>query len=159
MTYAVLRVRSPRDKQRKAEDTLKMLRLERVNHCTIIPDDKEHKGMLNRVKDIVTWGEVDKDTLVKLLTHRSTLDGGLNDDIVSENTDYDSIEEFAEAYLNGKVDLDDIEGLKNLFRMHPPKGGYKSVKKPFNTGGSLGYRGENINDLLQRMLGPKNNDN
>lgn len=37
-------------------------------------------------------------------------------------------------------------------RLHPPRKGLKSIKRPFNAGGDLGNRGEDINNLLERML-------
>ncbi|HNR25150.1 MAG TPA: 50S ribosomal protein L30, partial [Methanobacteriaceae archaeon] len=43
-------------------------------------------------------------------------------------------------------------GLKPVFRLHPPRKGYKDIKKAFNEGGTLGYRGEDINHLLKRMV-------
>ena len=152
--YAVLRIRSPRSKSVKMEDTLEKLRLNKVNHCTVVPEDAPHKGMLNRIKDIITWGEIDEETLSKLIEYRSTLDGDV-EETIKDQTSYDDIEEFTNALLSGDVDFDEIEGLKNLFRLHPPRGGYKSVKKPYKTGGSLGYRSQDINALLQRMLGPE----
>ncbi len=41
-----------------------------------------------------------------------------------------------------------------VFYLHPPRKGFgrKGIKKGFVTGGALGDRGENINDLLQRMV-------
>lgn len=154
MTYAVLRIRSPRRKSKKKEKTLRSLRLTRVNHCTVIPEDEIHEGMLKNVKDVVTWGEIEEDTLVELLKYRSSLDGGLTDEKASEMTEHDDVEGFAEAVLEGDSELTDLDGIENLFRLHPPKGGFNGVKKPFNTGGSLGYRGKEINDLLKRMIGP-----
>ncbi|MFP4051524.1 MAG: 50S ribosomal protein L30 [Thermoplasmata archaeon] len=152
--FAVLRIRSPRSKSYRIEDTLDKLRINKVNHCTIVPEDDAHKGMLMKIKDIITWGEVDKETLSKLIEYRSTL----NEDVekrIKDQTSYEDIEDFAEGVLSGEIEIDEIEGLKNLFRLHPPKGGYKSVKKPYKTGGSLGYRSQDINELLQRMLGPE----
>ncbi|MFW6071914.1 MAG: 50S ribosomal protein L30 [Thermoplasmatota archaeon] len=152
--FAVLRIRSPRSKSYRIEDTLDKLRINKVNHCTIVPEDDAHKGMLMKIKDIITWGEVDKETLSKLIEYRSTL----NEDVekrIKDQTSYEDIEDFAEGVLSGEIEIDEIEGLKNLFRLHPPKGGYKSVKKPYKTGGSLGYRSQDINELLKRMLGPE----
>ena len=45
-----------------------------------------------------------------------------------------------------------VPDVKPLFRLHPPKGGWKSTKKPFVRGGALGYRGKAINDLVRRMV-------
>ncbi|MFO7992219.1 MAG: 50S ribosomal protein L30 [Thermoplasmata archaeon] len=154
MTYAVLRLRSSREKKRKAETTMKQLRLRKVNHCALLPENESSKGMLNVVKDVVAYGEIDKKTLIELLEKRSNLGGEMTDKKVNEDTDYESIEEFAVAIIDEGASLDEIKGLKNIFRMHPPIGGYKSIKKPYNAGGDLGYRGSAINDLLQRMMGP-----
>jgi len=43
---------------------------------------------------------------------------------------------------------------KKFFRLHPPRGGFerKGTKKSFKEEGSLGDRGEKINDLIKRMV-------
>ena len=40
------------------------------------------------------------------------------------------------------------------FHLNPPRKGFgrKGVKVPFSKGGALGYRGDKINDLIERML-------
>ncbi len=44
------------------------------------------------------------------------------------------------------------EGSVNSYRLHPPRGGFKkSTKRPFPQG-ELGYRGEDINKFIMRML-------
>ena len=42
----------------------------------------------------------------------------------------------------------------NVFKLSPPKGGFerKGIKNPFSLGGALGYRSDNINDLIKRMV-------
>ena len=51
-----------------------------------------------------------------------------------------------------EVKYADLKEVKPLFRLHPPRQGYEAVKKDFKTHGSLGYRGEKINALIERML-------
>jgi large subunit ribosomal protein L30 len=46
----------------------------------------------------------------------------------------------------------DMEDAKHVFRLHPPIKGYEGNKRSFRNGGSLGYRGKEINDLINRML-------
>jgi len=41
---------------------------------------------------------------------------------------------------------------KIIFRLPNPKKGFKSIKKGFNQGGDLGYRGDKINELLERII-------
>ena len=40
---------------------------------------------------------------------------------------------------------------EKVFHLHPPIGGFKSIKIPFPKG-NLGYNGTKINDLLNKML-------
>lgn len=41
---------------------------------------------------------------------------------------------------------------KIIFSLPNPKKGFKSIKKGFNQGGDLGYRGEKINELVERII-------
>ncbi len=152
MAYAVIRLRSPRKKKKEMNETLSMLRLNKVNHCVIIPERDSYEGMLRKVEDLITWGEIDIDTLVDLLEARSEMDSEELEERIERYTSYDRVDEFAIAVTSDKINLGDIEGLESFFRLNPPKGGYEGTKKPYNTGGSLGYRGNEINDLIQRML-------
>ena len=42
-------------------------------------------------------------------------------------------------------------GGKKVIGLKPPKGGFKSIKKKYPAG-DLGYRGDKINQLIERML-------
>jgi large subunit ribosomal protein L30 len=60
----------------------------------------------------------------------------------------------------GEVSKEVIELLKKrdegkkFFRLNSPRKGFgrKGIKTPFGIGGALGYRGENIDDLIKRMV-------
>ncbi|OYT43682.1 MAG: 50S ribosomal protein L30 [Candidatus Aenigmarchaeota archaeon ex4484_56] len=41
---------------------------------------------------------------------------------------------------------------KIIFRLPNPKRGFKSIKKGYNQGGDLGYRGKKINELVERII-------
>jgi len=154
MAYAVVRVRGRVGVRKDIADTLKMLRLHRVNHCVIIPETETFKGMINKVKDYVTYGEIDKDTLVKLILKRGRLPGNkrVDEETIKELMNM-SVDELAEKIANGEIKLKDTP-LKPVFRLHPPKKGFEKggIRKPFTVGGALGYRGEKINDLILRMI-------
>lgn len=47
-----------------------------------------------------------------------------------------------------------VKGKKQIFRLCPPRKGFerKGIKVLFGKGGALGYRGENINELIRRMI-------
>ncbi len=154
MAYAVVRVRGRIGVRGDIADTLKMLRLHKVNHCVIVPETDSIKGMLQKAKDYITWGEINKDTLVKLILKRGRLKGDkrVDEEKIKELTGM-SVEELAEKIISGEIKLKDTP-LKPVFRLHPPRKGYErgGIKKHFKIGGALGYRGEKINDLLERMM-------
>lgn len=51
------------------KDTLDMLRLKKKHACVIIEERENTKGMLQKVKDAITWGVVDEET-IKLLEEK-----------------------------------------------------------------------------------------
>jgi large subunit ribosomal protein L30 len=150
---AAIRIRGRTGVKGDISDTLDMLRLTRINHAVIIPDTPSYQGMLLKAKDYITWGEIDQETLTKLINHRGMLPGRVpvTEDIVKENTDFKSVEELSQALLDSKVQVDET-GLKPVFRLHPPRKGYRSTKRAYSEKGSLGYRGEDINQLISRMI-------
>jgi len=157
VTYAIVRVRGPINIKPGIQDTMKMLRLTRPNHCVIVPSDPSHEGMVKKITDYVTYGEVDAATLAELIKTRGRLYGDkpLTDAYVSEATGgkYKTVAAFAAAVAEGKAKLKELgEDAKLVFRLHPPTGGYEGIKRHHTIGGALGYRGAEINDLIRRML-------
>jgi large subunit ribosomal protein L30 len=149
---AAIRIRGRTGLKREIEDTMKMLRLTRINHAVILDENPNYHGMLRKAKDYITWGEINEDTIIKVISKRGKLPGGaqVTEEYLKENTNYSSIEELSKAVLEG-VKLEE-SGVKPIFRLHPPRKGYKNVKTTYNEGGSLGYRGENIEELINKMI-------
>ncbi|MFQ5883543.1 MAG: 50S ribosomal protein L30 [Thermoplasmata archaeon] len=154
MTYAVVRVRGTVGIGGDTADTLKFLRLNKPNHCVVVPKRPEYEGMLQKAKDYITWGEVRPEVLARMLLTRGSTAGrkGMTDGYVKKNSKYRSVIAFAKAVAKGVELLASMNGLNPVLRLHPPIKGYEGIKKPYSLGGSLGYRGERINDLLLRML-------
>ncbi|UYU17957.1 50S ribosomal protein L30 [Methanoculleus submarinus] len=151
--YAVVQVRGVVKTNHEIKDALKMLRLHHVNHCVLVPDTPAYLGMIRKVKDFVAYGEVDKDTLATLLRTRGRLTGDekLTDEYVRAHTPYADIDEFAAALCDGEMSFRDLVEIKPVLRLHPPRKGYKTIKRTFQQGGALGYYGPQINDLLYKM--------
>lgn len=151
--YAVVQVRGVVNTRHEIKETLKMLRLHHINHCVLIPETPEYLGMIRKVKDFVAYGEVDAGTLETILRTRGRLLGNkpLTDEYLKSASEYGSVSELAEDLAEGKVKLKDIPELKPVLRMHPPRKGYKTIKRTFNQGGALGYYGREINALLYKM--------
>ena len=150
---AVIRVRGVSDVFREIRDTLEMLHLSRNCQGTLIDDRPSYLGMLRKARNYVTWGEVSLENIVLLLKKRGRVVGNrrLTDEYVKE-IGYESLEDLAEAIREGKVEFGRLPNVKPVFRLHPPKKGFRGkVKKSFAAGGVTGYRGEAINDLIKRM--------
>lgn len=154
MAYAVVRIRGHAKIQRGAVETMDMLKLNRVNHCVVLPENSTTKGMLQAVKDYVTWGELGHEAIARMLFQRGEVVGGgrLTDTHVKDNSKFTSILAFAKALEKGEAKISDVKGLKPVVRLHPPRKGYESTKRSYVDGGSLGYRGKDIEKLLERML-------
>ena len=154
MAYAAIRVRGHSGVRGDIEDTMRMLRLTRANHCVVLPETPEIKGMLMKAKDYITWGEVSEETLARMIKFRGRLIGDkpIDDDVVKGNTPFGSIMALAKGIVNGETKYSDMSGVKPLFRVSPIEAGYEGVKRGFGAGGALGYRGEEINDLISRMI-------
>ena len=154
MAYAVIRVRGQPDVNKDIEYTMNLFGLYRVNHCSIVPDNPVTKGMLQKIKDYVTYGEVTPETLAQMIRVRGRLSGdrAITDEYLAENSGFKTIEDFAKAIVDEDYKMRDVEAVKPVFRLHPPVKGYEGNKRSYRNGGALGYRGEAINDLIARML-------
>lgn len=151
--YVVVRMRGSVNVRGTIEDTLKMLRLHKVNHCVVLEENPNNKGMLQKVKDYVAFGQIDAQTLAAMLENRGRLEGGarLTNEYVAENSEFDSIESFAQAVYEGKATFKDLPKLKPVLRLHPPRKGHAGMKRTFQQGGVLGNHGEDISVLLNKM--------
>lgn len=151
---AVVRIRGLSDVRGEIKDTLKMLRLNRNCHAVLINDRPSYLGMSKKAANYVTWGEVSKDTIAMLLKKRGRTRG--NKRLTTEyakKIGYESLDALAEAIWKLEVDYKSLPDTQPVFKLHPPRKGYKGgVKKSYRAGGSLGYRGEDINQLLKRMM-------
>lgn len=152
MSWAIIRVRGTVNVKDKISKTLKFLRLHRPNHCIIVPENESYKGMLNIVKDYVTWGEITPASVELLSKDRIQIDGG---EVISDKDLKDlglkSVKDFAKQISEGKIQLNNMKKIKPVIRLHPPIKGYEGNKRSYKEGGALGYRGEEINGLIERM--------
>ncbi len=156
MTWLVIRVRSDRTVEKTIRETLHSLNLTRVNHAVLIPENDTYAGMLQKVKDFVTWGEFSAESIATLIRDRGRLIGDkpVTDGDVKDATDFKNIDAFAKAIASGEAVTKDMETLKRVFRLHPPRGskGWGGIKRHFTVGGALGFRGDAIEELAARML-------
>ena len=156
MTFLVIRVRSDRGVKPKIRDTMSMLNLTKVNHAVLVPDTPAYAGMLQKAKDYVTWGEVDADTISELISQRGRMIGDkpITNAVIKSGSEFSTINALSKAIASGDARTNAVEGMKPVFRLHPPRGakGWGGIKRSFSTGGALGFRGEAISDLVERMI-------
>ncbi len=140
--YAIVRIRGSVNARKTIDDTMEMLRLKKVNNCMIYPKTPVIDGMLKKARTYLTWGEVKEETLTKVLLKRGMAPG-------DKKLDEKKSKEFAERFI--KCDKFHREEIKLPLRLSPPSKGFTSVKQPYPNG-DAGYRGDKINELLERMM-------
>lgn len=143
---ALIRVRGTITKSEQIQRTLEMLNLPVTNNCSLVIDSKEYLGMIDKVKDFITWGEINKETLKLMIEKRG-------ETVSNKKVDPQKINEVVENVYSCKSKLADYE-IKRTFRLHPPRKGHRraGIKRNYTVGGALGYRKEKINDLIKQMV-------
>ncbi|MEM5804376.1 MAG: 50S ribosomal protein L30 [Candidatus Aenigmatarchaeota archaeon] len=137
--YAVIRLKGEAHRTEGVESTLRMLRLNRRMHCVLLRDDDSAKGMLRKVKDNITWGEISDEVLKMMIARR----GRIGQRRLTR-------EEAEKAFADIKAGK--RPSIKPVFRLTPPSKGFrKSIKQQYPDG-EIGYRAEKINELLKRMI-------
>ncbi|MBI4210144.1 MAG: 50S ribosomal protein L30 [Candidatus Diapherotrites archaeon] len=150
---AAIRIRGTANVTAKLRTTLEMLRLFKSNHLVLVNEANGGRKMVEKVKDYVTFGEIDQKTLAVLLERRGRLYG--NRKITLEALKEKKVPgflELAKSVLSDRRKIKEL-GIAPVFRLHPPRKGHEraGIKKSYKEGGALGNRGPEINELIIRM--------
>lgn len=122
-------------------ETLNRLRLGKKYSCVVVNPTKENLGMIKKLNNFIAFGDVNDETLKKLIEKRGKL--------INKSKKMES-EKVVDGLTKGKK-YEELN-LKPFFRLHPPRKGIDS-KKHFGVGkGVLGNNREKINELIERML-------
>jgi len=124
---AVIRIRGVRNIKPRLRKTLELLRLERPNHCVVVEGTPQTMGMLNVVKDYVTFGKVSDKTL-------SALDAKRGKAKKPETR-------------SGKQETGNR---KQVYRLHPPKKGMRDIKLHWPMG-VIGAR-DDMDAFIRKMI-------
>ena len=136
----IVRIRGRVGVKKKIEETLDRLRLKKKYACVVLSNpDKDQLGMVRKLRDFTAWGEIDKETLKKLIEARGKL--------IDKTKKLDA-EKAANDIEKGKK-FEEVN-LKPFFRLHPPRKGINS--KVHFPKGVLGNNKDKINELVERML-------
>lgn len=152
--HALVQLRGEVNMHTDIQDTLEMLNIHHVNHCTLVPETDAYRGMVAKVNDFVAFGEPSQETLETVLATRAEPlegDADVDDEWVAEHTEYDDVADLAGALLDEETTLREA-GLSPVLRLHPPRGGHEGIKQPASEGGQLGkHTTEEIDSLLTDM--------
>ena len=112
MSWAVVRVRGSVNVNPKIKETMRLMKLNRVNHCVIVPENDTYTGMLNIIKDYVTWGEVDSETTELLLQNSGKTSGNLSFSKKQlKETSFKTMKALAKGISEGKIVMRDVPGI------------------------------------------------
>jgi len=140
--YAVIRIKGSVGMRKDIRDTFSMLRLNRRMHCVVLKETDNIKGMVQKVRNWATYGEVDDSILKHMIEKRGRK---LGDKKLTKEEAQDVFNKIKET---GKIPKE----IKPVFRLTPPSKGFKKSTKQHYPKGELGYRGKEINALLKRMI-------
>lgn len=152
-----VRIRGQGGVRHDIEATLDMLKMTRKYNAVLLYEKPDTIGMLKKAKDYITWGEPEKKILSMLLEKRCRPKGTkeLTPEYLKDKLQIPSVEKLAEAIERKEITLTRLHeaGIPMVFRLHPPRGGFKGpTKRSFGDGGELGYRGAEISHLISRMI-------
>lgn len=151
---AVIQLRGEVNLSESVRDTLEMLHLGQVNHCTFVHETSSYRGMLTKVTDVAAIGEPSPEMVAEILERRGEPaggDGSIDEEWVAEHTDYNDVAELAGALCDEDTTLTEA-GLEPVLRLHPPRGGHRGIKHHRTDGGQLGQHStEEIDELLHQM--------
>lgn len=80
-------------------------------------------------------------------------DKHVTDAEIKSASEHSTIKSLSKAIASGETTTKNVEGMKPVFRLHPPRGskGWGGIKRAYSVGGALGFRGDDIGELAARM--------
>jgi large subunit ribosomal protein L30 len=140
---AIIRIRGTVGVKKDIKYTLTQIGLNKPNHCILIQDNEQNKGIIKKIKDYVAFGEINNETLKKLIEKRGKYSN-------KNKINSKDVEKIIKLITENKIKETKIN---KVFRLNPPLKGFKrSTKSGYNQGGMLGNNKEKINDLLLKMI-------
>ncbi|MBI2184816.1 MAG: 50S ribosomal protein L30 [Thaumarchaeota archaeon] len=135
------------------KDTLAKLRLDRRYTATIVADTPVIRGMLNKAKNYVAWCHADPALVEKVVEKRGrSAEKKTSQDEALSALGFENVKAFAKAISDGNVVLGKAEGVKPVFRLAPPRGGFRrSTKRMRSEGGVLGENPD-LPKLIEAMI-------
>ncbi len=122
--YVAVRLRGHAGVNSDIEETMRLLGLKAPNTCVIVVENAVNKGMLQKAKDYIAWGEADENVL-KSPVFAKKIDPKILAKAPGKNS-----------------------GERIVVRFSPPSKGFKSLKL-HHPKGDLGYHGKEIAEFIR----------
>src|SRR3989344_3103212 len=106
---AIIRIKGKPGLKKSVKDTFDILRLYKKNHAVVVSNTPVYAGMLAKIQDAVTWGEIDEKTFRMLLEKRGKLPGKkpLTEQYLKEKCSI-TFDQFCKEFMAYKKELKDI---------------------------------------------------
>lgn len=140
---------------------LKKLNLNNLFNAVILYYNEDNFKLIKLIESYITWGYINKANIEGLLTKRGCYIAGANEENILDNTEIEKslgkygifcIEDLVYQLLNeGKYGLHVLNYI-GYFKLENKEGGFEKVNIPYHKNGSQGFRGEDINLLLKKMI-------
>jgi len=142
---AIIRLKGRFSISPDVENTLTNLKLDKLYACTLVPSTESYRGMLQTCKDVVSYGEVEKETISLLLSKRGKTADGKK---LSASKKPEEIAKLASEIAVGSKKLSVFKVLP-MFFLAPARGGFGARKMP-SPYGPVG-KNVHISELIARM--------
>lgn len=123
----VIRLRGIQGVPEKIYSNLKTMGLHRRHSARIVRNSLINQGIIKKIKDYTTWG------------------------YLSESFDFEKLVEAKKLLFEENLQNELLNDKVKSFGLNSPRKGLRSIKKPYNRKGDLGFRPD-IQKLVLRML-------
>jgi len=156
----VIRIRGTMGLHPKPRKILQLLRLRQIHNATFVRLTGATKQMLRLIEPYVTYGTPNLKTVRELIYKRGFAKINRQRIPITNNSIIENalgkygiicVEDLIHEIYTVGPNFKQANRFLWSFKLNPPRGGYKTIKRHFNEGGDFGDREDKINALVQRM--------
>jgi len=156
----VIRIRGTMGLHPKPRKILQLLRLRQIHNATFVRLTGATKQMLRLIEPYVTYGTPNLKTVRELIYKRGFAKVNRQRVPITDNSIIEKslgkhgiicVEDLIHEIYTVGPNFKQANRFLWSFKLNPPRGGYKTVKRHYNEGGDFGDREDKINSLVRRM--------
>jgi large subunit ribosomal protein L7e len=156
----VIRIRGTMGLHPKPRKILQLLRLRQIHNATFVRLTGATKQMLRLIEPYVTYGTPNLKTVRELIYKRGFAKVNRQRIPITDNSIIEAalgkhgiicVEDLIHEIFTVGPNFKSANRFLWSFKLNPPRGGYKTIKRHYNEGGDFGDREDKINSLVRRM--------